>query len=93
MWRSSRLWRGAGPEGSASKKLAYRQELVRKHNEKAQAQALHIWLYQLICGKVGLALCVMRKHPKLGEELLNSPGNVAPTMRVKILRPRYVVDL
>lgn len=29
-------------EARASVKLAHRQELVRKHNEKAQAQALHV---------------------------------------------------
>ena len=43
MWRSSRLWRGAGPEGSMCKREAGPQTGARsQHNEKAQAQAVHV---------------------------------------------------
>ena len=99
MWRSSRLWRGAERgqrEARPSVKLAYKQELVCKHNEKAQAQALHVLVVPTDMQQgVTCSLCheEARKHPKLGEELLNSRGNVAPAMLVKMLRPRYVVDL
>ena len=59
-------------EARPSVKLAYRQELVRKYNEKAQAQALHVLVAPSDMQQGVLALCVMAKHPKLGEEFLNS---------------------
>ena len=91
MWRSSRLRRGARPKGSTCKREAGPQTGARAQTQlmkRLRRKLCMSWLYQLIC-----SICVMRKHPKLGEDLLNSRGNVAPAMRVRMLRRRSVVDL
>ena len=71
-------------------KLAHRQELVRKHNEKAQAQALHVLVVPADMQQgVTCTLC----HEEAPKAWLNSRGNVAPAMRVRMLRRRSVVDI